>query len=159
MAQWTDWVPLVAADPPLSPGVYLARRGANGPVVYAGVGAGDRKAGGLRGRLRRYTSGKALASGLGEAIFDRALVDPQWLRQRLAEGESGQPMRATEWGRAAPALLWADLHVCWTVTKNREDAVALEKKVLALQGIAWWLTRPTLREFGSSPFPLRIWPQ
>jgi hypothetical protein len=28
--------------------------------------------------------------------------------------------------------------VCWTVTKNRADAVALEKEVLALQGIAWW---------------------
>ncbi|MFD1276362.1 hypothetical protein ACFQ51_45565 [Streptomyces kaempferi] len=100
------------------------------------MGAGDRKAGGLRGRLRRYTSGRALASGLGEAIIDRALADPQWLRQRLAEAESGQPMRATEWGKVA--LLWADLHVCWTVTKNRADAVALEKEVLALQGIAWW---------------------
>ncbi|MFD8008255.1 hypothetical protein [Streptomyces mirabilis] len=136
MAQWTNWVPLVSADPPLLPGVYLARQRANGPVVYVGVGAGERKAGGLRGRLRRYTSGKALASGLGEAIFDRALADPQWLRQRLAEVESGRPMRATGWGKAA--LLWADLHVCWTVTKTRADAVALEKEVLALQGVDWW---------------------
>ncbi|WP_228120411.1 GIY-YIG nuclease family protein [Streptomyces fagopyri] len=136
LAAWTDWVPLLSADPPLSPGVYLARQGANGPLVYVGVGAGERKAGGLRGRLRRYTSGKALASGLGEAVFDRALADPQWLRERVAEVECGRATRATGWGKAA--LLWADLHVCWSVTNSREDAVALEKRVLAIEGVDWW---------------------
>lgn len=87
MAPWTDWVPLMSADPPPSPGVYLARQGAGGPVVYVGVGAGDRKGGGLCGRLRRYTSGKALTSGLGEGLFDRALADRDWLRERLTEVE------------------------------------------------------------------------
>lgn len=104
LAAWTDWVPLLSADPPLSPGVYLARQGATGPLVYVGVGAGERKAGGLRGRLRRYTSGKALASGLGEAVFDRALADPQWLRERVAEVECGRAMRATGWGKAVVQL-------------------------------------------------------
>ncbi|MFE3379331.1 hypothetical protein [Streptomyces anulatus] len=136
MAPWTEWVPLISADPPPSPGVYLARQGAGGPVVYVGVGAGARKGGGLRGRLGRYTSGKALASGLGEAIFDRALADRDWLRKRLAEVESGRPMRAAQWGRAA--LMWADLHVCWALTEDRDEALALERRVLAVQGIGWW---------------------
>ncbi|MER6017726.1 hypothetical protein [Streptomyces anulatus] len=136
MAPWTEWVPLISADPPPSPGVYLARQGAGGPVVYVGVGAGARKGGGLRGRLGRCTSGKALASGLGEAIFDRALADRDWLRKRLAEVESGRPMRAAQWGRAA--LMWADLHVCWALTEDREEALALERRVLAVQGIGWW---------------------
>ncbi|MFD0043260.1 hypothetical protein ACFVIZ_37085 [Streptomyces anulatus] len=101
-----------------------------------GVGAGARKGGGLRGRLRRYTSGRALASGLGEGIFDRALADRVWLRERLAEVESGRPMRAVQWGRAA--LVWADLHVCWTLTEGQEEALALERRVLSAQGVDWW---------------------
>ncbi|MYR92347.1 MULTISPECIES: hypothetical protein [unclassified Streptomyces] len=136
MAPWTEWVPLISADPLPSPGVYLARQGAGGPVVYVGVGAGARQGGGLRGRLRRYTSGKALASGLGEGIFDRALADREWLRERLAEVESGRPMRAVEWGRAA--LVWANLHVCWALTDDRVEALSLERRVLAVQGAEWW---------------------
>ncbi|SCK56058.1 hypothetical protein YUYDRAFT_07436 [Streptomyces sp. ScaeMP-e48] len=136
MAPWTEWVPLISADPPPSPGVYLARQGEDGPVVYVGVGAGPRKGGGLRGRLRRYTSGKALASGLGEGIFDRALADREWLSERLAEVESGRPMRAVQWGKAA--LVWADLWVCWALTKGGEEALALERRVLAVQGVDWW---------------------
>ncbi|MER6775223.1 hypothetical protein ABT389_36500 [Streptomyces bacillaris] len=136
MAPWTEWVPLISADPPPSPGVYLARQGAGGPVVYVGVGAGARQGGGLRGRLRRYTSGKALASGLGEGVFDRALADREWLSERLSEVESGRPMRAVQWGKAS--LVWADLHVCWALVADQEEALALEKRVLAVQGIGWW---------------------
>jgi hypothetical protein len=135
MADWSDWVPLGSADAPRLPGVYLARHGAAGPVVYVGM-AGERSGHGLRGRLGRYASGKALASGLGEAVFDRALADVGWLRDRLAEVEAGRPMRATEWGKAA--LVWADLHVCWAVTESREAAKALEGRVLALRSVTWW---------------------
>ncbi|WP_327216445.1 hypothetical protein [Streptomyces cyaneofuscatus] len=136
VAPWTEWVPLISADPPPSPGVYLARQSEDGPVVYVGVGAGPRKGGGLRGRLRRYTSGKALASGLGEGIFDRALADREWLSERLAEVESGRPMRAVQWGKAS--LVWADLWVCWALTKDGEEALALEKRVLAVPRVDWW---------------------
>ncbi|MFD7854574.1 hypothetical protein ACFV6B_09865 [Streptomyces microflavus] len=136
MAPWTEWVPLISADPLPSPGVYLARQGEDGPVVYVGVGAGPRKGGGLRGRLRRNTSGKALASGLGEGIFDRALADREWLSERLAEVESGRPMRAVQWGKAS--LVWADLWVCWALTKDGEEALALEKRVLAVPRVDWW---------------------
>ena len=135
LASWSVWVPLAEAQVPRSPGVYLARRGAEGPLVYVGM-AGERQGAGLRGRLRRYTSGKALASGLGEAVFDRALADTQWLRERLAEVESGRPRRATEWGKAA--LAWADLHVCWAVPESSKAAEALERKVLALKDVNWW---------------------
>ncbi|MBK3625332.1 MULTISPECIES: hypothetical protein [unclassified Streptomyces] len=134
-ASWSDWVPLSVAEVPRLPGVYLARQGATGPVVYVGM-AGERSGQGLRGRLRRYTSGKALASGLGEAVFDRALADARWLRERLAEVETGRPKRATDWGKAA--LAWADLHVCWAVTASGDAAEALEKKVLALETVDWW---------------------
>ncbi|MFC9797252.1 hypothetical protein ACFVJI_32010 [Streptomyces sp. NPDC127584] len=135
MASWSAWVPLADAEVPRLPGVYLARQGAAGPVVYVGM-AGERSGQGLRGRLRRYASGKALASGLGEAVFDRALADASWLRDRLEEVEAGHPRRATDWGKAA--LAWADLHVCWAVTESGVAADALEKKVLALATVDWW---------------------
>ncbi|WP_371634612.1 hypothetical protein OHB11_00775 [Streptomyces zaomyceticus] len=135
IASWSAWVPLNDAEVPRLPGVYLARQGAAGPVVYVGM-AGERSGQGLRGRLRRYTSGKALASGLGEAVFDRALADASWLRERLVEVETGRPKRATDWGKAA--LAWADLHICWAVTESGEAADALEKKVLALATVDWW---------------------
>jgi hypothetical protein len=135
VADWSDWVPLGTADAPRLPGVYLARHGAAGPVVYVGM-AGERSGQGLRGRFARYASGKALASGLGEAVFDRALADAAWLRERLAEVEADRPLRATDWGKAA--LAWADLHVCWAVTDSRAAAKALEDRVLALQTVTWW---------------------
>lgn len=83
---------------PLVPGVYMAREGTAGPIVYVGMageragrtGTGTPK--GLRGRLGVYASGKGLASGLGEAVMDRALADPGWLRERLTEVESGEPL-------------------------------------------------------------------
>lgn len=135
LAAWSDWEPLTSAEPPASPGVYLVRQGPSGPLVYAGM-AGERRGKGLADRLRRYTSGKALASGLGEAVLDRALADPDWLRERLTEAERGTPMRATDWGRAA--LKRADLYICWTVTADRPTARALERAVLSLDTVPWW---------------------
>ncbi|WP_329169726.1 hypothetical protein OG754_00140 [Streptomyces decoyicus] len=65
LAAWSEWVALVGAEVPRLPGVYLARRGQNGPMAYVGM-SGERQGEGLRGRIRRYSSGKALASGLFE---------------------------------------------------------------------------------------------
>jgi len=100
LAVWSPWMPFERAvvGAPHEPGVYLAREGQSGPVVYAGK-AGPRDRGGmsapkgLRGRLAVYATGKALACGLGEAVFDRAVADPEWLRARLAEAESGNARR------------------------------------------------------------------
>jgi hypothetical protein len=128
LATWSEWLPLNAAVvlAPQEPGVYLARQ-AQGAVIYVGM-AGERRGQGVRGRLKIYTSGKGLASGLGEAVFDRALADPDWLRARLAEVDAGEPRRAKEWGKAA--IEWADVQVCWTTTHDRASALALELAAL-----------------------------
>lgn len=129
VASWSPWLPFGEAivQAPRSPGVYVAREGANGPVIYVGM-AGERRGAGLRGRLGVYRSGKALASGLGEAVFDRALADPVWLAERLDEVNAGRSSRAKLWGQAAFAR--ADLHVRWSVTADRQAAVELERDCL-----------------------------
>jgi hypothetical protein len=129
LAEWSDWMPfaLACTVAPRQPGVYLAREGLDGPIVDAGM-AGERRGQGIRGRLNVYGRGKAVVSGLGEAVMDRALADVHWLRQRLADVEQGNPMRATAWGQAAFAR--ADLHICWAVTMDRRSAADLERAVL-----------------------------
>jgi len=129
LAEWSPWMPFgeALAAAPRQPGVYLAREGLDGPIVYAGM-AGERRGQGIRGRLNVYGSGKALVSGLGEAVMDRALADVHWLRERLADVEQGRPLRARAWGQAAFAR--ANLHVCWAITGNRRSAFELERAVL-----------------------------
>ncbi|MFF1838272.1 hypothetical protein ACFVXE_29320 [Streptomyces sp. NPDC058231] len=41
-------------------------------------------------------------------------------------------------GAAPAALAWADLYVCWALTESREEAMALESRVLAVPGVGWW---------------------
>jgi hypothetical protein len=138
VASWSPWFPFAEAivAAPRSPGVYVAREGADGPVIYVGM-AGERRGAGLRGRLDVYRSGKALTSGLGEAVFDRALADPTWLAERLDEAKAGKPSRAKAWGQAAFAR--ADLHVRWSVTADRQAAINLERGCLdALAGHGLW---------------------
>lgn len=134
MANWSAWVPFDEAlkTAPLLPGVYMARQGADGPVVYVGK-AGQRASGGrpkgLNGRLSAYLTGKGVVSGLGEAAMDRALADPEWLRERLAEIERSEPRRTKEWGRAA--LSRADLQVRWTTVPTADAARALESRIIS----------------------------
>lgn len=142
MAAWSSWVPFerALATAPRFPGVYMAREGTDGPVVYVGM-AGERTGGGrptgLQGRLAVYARGKGLVSGLGEAVMDRALADADWLRHRLAEVEAGSPMRAKEWGRSAFAR--AGLHIRWAVTGDRQTALGLELRIqAALAGAGLW---------------------
>ncbi len=140
-ADWSAWVPFdQVATAPRLPGVYLAREGADGPVVYVGM-AGERTGGGrpkgLYGRLNVYASGKGIVSGLGEAAADRAFADAEWLRARLAEVEQGEPSRALEWGRAAMAR--AGLYVKWAVTDDKATAVELEERIITvLAGAGLW---------------------
>ena len=60
LADWASWTPFgdALATAPRLPGVYLAREGARGALVYVGM-AGERRGQGIRGRLAIYTSGKA----------------------------------------------------------------------------------------------------
>jgi hypothetical protein len=143
LADWSPWVPAAeaAAVAPREPGVYLARQADQ--VIYVGMaGPRDRNGKttpkGLQGRLRFYASGKALASGLGEAVFTRAISDAAWLRRRLADVEAGRPGSVRDWGRAAFDL--AGLELCWTTTPDKASAVALEKQVIGLlrsHGALW----------------------
>lgn len=133
LADWSPWTPFAAASQaaPREPGVYLARQGDE--VIYTGMAGlrdrgGKTTAKGLQGRLGHYARGKALATGLGEAVFARALADPDWLRDRLAEVEAGRPGTLRDWGRASFAR--ADLRLCWATTPDRESAAALERQVL-----------------------------
>lgn len=133
---------------PRRPGVYLAREGLDGPIVYVGM-AGERRGQGIRGRLNVYRRGKALVSGLGEAVMDRALADTGWLHERLAEVEQGRPMRATAWGQAA--IVRANLHVCWAITVDGRSASELERAVLlALESGELWNRARVRRPTGST---------
>jgi len=129
LAAWSPWLPFAqaATSAPQLPGAYMAREGTAGLLVYVGM-AGERRGAGLRGRLAVYASGKALASGLGEAVFDRAIADEAWLRARFEDVQAGRPARAKEWGRLA--FERAALHVRWAVVGNRSAAVALERACL-----------------------------
>lgn len=143
LADWSPWVLFTDAvdAAPREPGVYLARQAAE--IIYVGM-AGPRDRGGksapkgLRGRLAFYASGKALASGLGEAVFSRALADPSWLRARLHEVEAGQPASLRDWGRQAFEL--AGLEIQWATTADRQQALDLERQVIAAlrdTGLLW----------------------
>lgn len=134
LAEWSTWLPLAEAVPlvPKLPGVYMFREGDDGPIIYVGM-AGERRGSrdrpqGLRGRLKVYSRGKGMASGLGEAALDRALADPEWLRERLAEVERGQPRRAKEWGKEA--VVRAGLRVRWAATEDKASALTLERACL-----------------------------
>lgn len=123
-ADWSPWLPwrVAVAAAPSRPGVYVAREGEHGPVVYVGK-AGERAASqpGPRGRLRVSALGKAAVSGLGKAALDRALADPAWLRDRAERAEQGRPARAKDWAHDAFDRL--DLRVAWAETLTGADAV------------------------------------
>lgn len=52
------------------PGVYLAKQGPDGRLVYVGYG-GERRGKGIRGRLDMYIRLGGLATGLGRAVTMR----------------------------------------------------------------------------------------
>lgn len=145
LADWSEWVPfeVCISSAPTLPGVYVARETQSLQIIYVGM-AGERrglspdgKPKGLRGRLNVYASGKALTSGLGEAVFDRALADEAWLSRRLANLRSGTPERAKAWGRLA--FERASLEVCWATSEDKTSARLLELKTLnALNDTGLW---------------------
>jgi hypothetical protein len=136
---WSEWVPFATAlaVAPRQPGVYMAREGSSGGAVYIGM-AGERRGQGIRGRLAIYASGKGLASGLGEAVLDRALADPEWLRSRLNELETSGPRRAKHWGIEAFARGDA------RTVPSREASVSLSGRVRLCR---CWSQVPSCRSF------------
>lgn len=126
-AEWSGWTTLTAAVKcaTRSPGVYLARAGL--VIVYVGM-AGERRGQGVRGRLTVYARGRGAVSGLGEAVLDRALGDPDWVAQRLRQLRESGPTRAKGW--AAAAFNREPLEVAWTATADAKSALDLERQVL-----------------------------
>ena len=148
---WSAWRVFdreALAAAPTERGVYQVKVGETGEIVYVGM-AGDRHGQGLRGRLNAYFSGKAIASGFGEAIFDRALASSAFLRARLSEIERGAPLPAKAWGRMAlsdaETFEGGKLFVRWTPPENgvhpcdnpRALEAALESRARA-DGIKLW---------------------
>lgn len=131
LAEWSAWAPLldVVAEAPRAPGVYLFLERPSRVVRHVGH-AGERAGGGspqgLYGRLRAYLTGQAAVSGFAEAALDRALADPDWVRERLEAG----PERARRW--AASAVRRLDLDVSWAVCADRDEARWLESRVVEL---------------------------
>lgn len=104
--------------------------------MYVGR-AGERSGKGVRGRLTIYVSGRAPHSGLGNLALERALQDPDWLHDRVADVEAGKRLTVQAWSLLA--LERAQLDVCWSSTATPDDAVALERAVLdALTGQPLW---------------------
>lgn len=148
MANWSPWRPWAGAraEAPRLPGVYLFR--VDDVIVYCGMAGeragrdGTRAPKGLWGRLGRYESGRAAASGFGEHALDRALADPAFLRARLDHLERQGPERIITWARAA--LAWIPLEVRWATTTSGQEALALEAAVtqrLAVSGVRLWSVR------------------
>lgn len=134
-APWTDWLPLSEGARTIDrlPGVYSMRTG--GRIVYAGMageraGNGRRTPSGMRGRILRYTSGKAAASGFGEAALDRALADVSFVKHQLAALSKGEPRRVTEW--AKDAIEWHKVELRWTVCADGVTAKQLEDRIVQL---------------------------
>jgi len=135
LATWTKWVPFSEGARTIDrlPGVYSMRSGDS--IVYVGMageraGSGSSKPSGMRGRLARYTSGKAAASGFGEAALDRALADVAFVRQQLNALEEGEPRRTTEW--AKDAIGWHRAELRWTTCADADAARGLEDQIVRL---------------------------
>lgn len=135
LAEWSEWLPFEDARraAPREPGVYLLREPRSGVIRYAGM-AGERAGGGrpqgLRGRLAAYWTGKGAVSGFGEAALDRALADPDWVEAQLDALRHNGAKRAKEW--AADAITRLELECRWAVSADRDDALYLERQVVAL---------------------------
>lgn len=92
--------------------------------------SGKNKPSGLRGRLARYASGKATASGFGESALDRALADVAFVKQQLAALEGGEPRRTPEW--AKEAIRWHRVELRWTICPDADAARTLEDQGINL---------------------------
>jgi hypothetical protein len=139
--EWSGWTTLSDAvrTATISPGVYLARVG--GQVVYVGM-AGERRGQGVRGRLTVYARGRGAVSGLGEAVLDRALADPDWLTAKFNDLRANGPTRAKEW--AAAAFEREPLDVAWSSTESAKAAEELEQQILVefADATLWNRARP-----------------
>lgn len=143
LARWTPWVDFESGAKVIDrlPGVYMMRTG-DGRIVYTGMageraGTSGRRPMGMFGRLSRYTSGKAAASGFGEAALDRALADPRFVEHQLIALREEGPRRVTRWSQ--DAIAWFSVELRWTVCEDARSARRLEEHVVSvLRGHGVW---------------------
>lgn len=132
---------------PRVPGVYVLRNPETQALVYVGIAgerAGSGRAHGLWGHLSVYRIGKCLASGYGEAAFDRALGDIDFVERQLGRLRAGEALRAKQWG--IDAIEWWKPDVCWTTTETKSEAAQLERTLIgALEGSELWNRGPSRR--------------
>ena len=124
LGPWSAWTPIEKSREaaPRKPGVYMARTGRHGPVIYVGMagersGRGTKTPQGINGRLSAYLTGQGLGGGLLGRSFELALSNPAWLRARIADLEAGKRPRAKDWGKAA--LVPHNLYVRWARSLDR----------------------------------------
>lgn len=139
LAEWSEWTPFVSGAQlaPKLPGVYMIRLGGDRQIVY--VGKAEERAGtrgdrpkGLWGRLAIYRGGKGATSGFGEAAFDRALANVEFVQERVRRLAEGRPETAKEWAKAAIALAEPELR--WAVCVDGAAADRLEREVFVMLG-------------------------
>jgi hypothetical protein len=134
-ANWSGWAPFAAVggNAPTTPGVYLFRTSPKHRVIYVGVagprdGNGTKDPTGLRGRFAIYRGGRV--TGFGQAIFDTALADREFLMARLAELDAGTPRRGVDWVRAAYEHYRPEVR--WVSVEDKQQAIALENRIVHL---------------------------
>jgi len=126
LASWTAWLPLdvVRAEvSPRRPGVYVARYADTGHIFY--VGEAHQR--GVRERLDEYRLGNDL-NGLGAVLADLALADAEFVRERLADIESGNPRTAVQWMKLA--MERRNIQFSVSETEDGPSAQLLESRVL-----------------------------
>ena len=123
LADWTPWMILDEAveDAPKLPGVFLARRGKDGPIIHLEDIVDETK--GLRARFSNYAGRKGMTYGLGLLVINDALNDPAFLRKQLGKVEAGGYRRLHDWSRAA--FDHQRIMVCWATTRSGAAAEEL----------------------------------
>jgi hypothetical protein len=81
LAEWSPWMPFseARAAAPRQPGVYLAREGLDGPIVYAGM-AGERRGQGI------WLGSNKIAVDLAAAAVDVATGQLTGIREKRRSG-------------------------------------------------------------------------
>ncbi len=131
IADWSPWARFtdIASTAPTMPGVYMFR--SRGKVIYVGIAGprdsnGRKDPAGLYGRFSIYRGGRV--TGFGQALFDAALADHEFLAERQAELQAGLARRAVDWVRAA--YEYYDPDVRWAALSTKLEALQLEKQIV-----------------------------
>jgi hypothetical protein len=100
-------------------------------IIYIGIagprdGNGKKAPTGLHGRFGIYRGGRV--TGFGQALFDLALADRDFLAARQAEVKAGRALRAVDWVRAAYEHY--NPEVRWTTLATKSAALQLEKQIV-----------------------------